>query len=311
MKGSRTRRGFYPVSPRGGLTTVEGMGRALTMVLLALAVAGCGGGGEPAGVAPSGAREASLPAPDAALPGDAAGVAAALEGTSGALDDAIDRWRADGDPARGAPPEDVTLLALHQQRLYRLLGDRPGLIRPVLAALPRGLRASARDNVAARRDLGRIKSVRRGPPPRIAIGPAEPADRLRAHYDRAFRRFQVDWEVLAAVNFVESAFGRLRNRSISGARGPMQFMPATWEAYGLGGDIHDARDAILGAANYLHASGAPADEARALHAYNPSDAYVSAIRRYVRRIRADERAFYAFYAWQVYIGDRRLTGPGR
>jgi soluble lytic murein transglycosylase-like protein len=287
------------------------MGRALTLVLLALVVAGCGGGGEPAGRAGSGPPEASLPAPDAALPADAAGVAAALERTNGDLRAAIDRWRADGDPARGAPPEDVTLLALHQQRLYRLLGDRPGLIRPVLAALPRGVRAEARDNVAARRDLGRIKSVRHGPPPRIAIGPAEPADALRSHYDRAFRRFGVDWELLGAVNFVESAFGRLRNRSISGARGPMQFMPATWEGYGLGGDISDPRDAILGAANYLHASGAPADEAAALHAYNPSQAYVSAIRRYARRIRADERAYYAYYAWQVFIGDRRLTGPGR
>jgi membrane-bound lytic murein transglycosylase B len=281
---------------------------ALLTLLVALVVAGCGDS-RPA--APAQDPASSPPAPDAALPADAAGLAAALERTSGELDAAIDRWRDEGDPARGAPPEDVTLLALHQQRVYRRLGDRPRLVRPVLAALPPALRREARDNVAARRELGRIKSVSRGPPPRIAIGPAAPADALRRHYDRAFRRFRVDWEVLAAVNFVESAFGRLRNRSISGARGPMQFMPATWEAYGLGGDIHDPRDAILGAANYLHASGAPADEAAALHAYNPSDAYVSAIRRYARRIRADERAFYAYYAWQVFIGDRRLTGPGR
>jgi membrane-bound lytic murein transglycosylase B len=287
------------------------MARALFALLLALLVLGCGGDGKPAAVPPEGTPEPSLPAAEAPVPGDAAGLAAALEETSAQLDAAIDRWRADGDPARGGPPEDVTLLALYQQRIYRRLGDRPRLVRPVLAALPRGLRAEARDNVAARRELGRIKSVRRGPPPRIAIGPAAPADVLRRHYDRAFRRFGVDWEVLAAVNFVESAFGRLRNRSISGARGPMQFMPATWEAYGMGGDIHDPRDAILGAANYLHASGAPADEAGALYAYNPSDAYVSAIRRYIRRIRADERAFYAYYAWQVFIGDRRVTGPGR
>ena len=29
----------------------------------------------------------------------------------------------------------------------------------------------------------------------------------------------------------------------------MQFLPSTWDAYGLGGDIHDPHDAILGAAN--------------------------------------------------------------
>ena len=57
------------------------------------------------------------------------------------------------------------------------------------------------------------------------------------------------------------------------------------------------RDAILGAANYLHANGAPRDEGGALFHYNPSRSYVSAISRYARRIRADWRAFYAYYAW--------------
>ena len=56
----------------------------------------------------------------------------------------------------------------------------------------------------------------------------------------------------------------------------MQFMPATWAAYGLGGDIHDPRDAILGAANYLRANGAPGESRRALYHYNPSQLYVEA-----------------------------------
>jgi membrane-bound lytic murein transglycosylase B len=117
--------------------------------------------------------------------------------------------------------------------------------------------------------------------------------------------------LLAAVNFVESGFGRLRNRSISGARGPMQFIPSTWAAYGLGGDISDPRDAILGAANYLHANGAPGDETRALYRYNPSSHYVKAIAAYARRIRADRRRFYGYYAWAVFINDERRSGPGR
>jgi membrane-bound lytic murein transglycosylase B len=91
----------------------------------------------------------------------------------------------------------------------------------------------------------------------------------------------------------------------------MQFMPATWAAYGLGGDIADPRDAILGAANYLHANGAPGDETRALYRYNPSAHYVRAIAAYARRIRADRRRFYGYYAWAVYIRDERRTGPGR
>ena len=104
-----------------------------------------------------------------------------------------------------------------------------------------------------------------------------PADRLLAYYREAERRFGVPWHVLAAVNFVETAFGKVRSRSTAGAQGPMQFLPATWRAYGLGGDVDDPRDAILGAANLLRSSGAPGDLRRALYAYNHSTLYVDAV----------------------------------
>ena len=92
--------------------------------------------------------------------------------------------------------------------------------------------------------------------------------------------------MLAAVNFVESGFGKLRNDSVAGAQGPMQFMPATWRAYGLGGNVHDAHDAIVGAANYLRANGAPARMRNALYHYNPSPLYVDAVLRYAAPDRA-------------------------
>ena len=95
----------------------------------------------------------------------------------------------------------------------------------------------------------------------------------------------------------------------------MQFMPATWDAYGNGGDIMDPRDSILGAARYLRASGAPGDMRGALFAYNRSYAYVDAIQIYAREIKRDPRNFYAYYFWQVFVrttkGDVQLTGPGR
>ena len=119
--------------------------------------------------------------------------------------------------------------------------------------------------------------------------------------------------VLAAVNYVESAFNKLRNASTAGAQGPMQFIPATWRAYGLGGDVHDPHDAIVGAANYLHANGAPRDYRRALYHYNPSWAYVDAVLRYARRMKADPDMFYVFRSRQVFVrtprGLVRLTGP--
>jgi membrane-bound lytic murein transglycosylase B len=298
--------------------------RLLTLVVVALL--GLGVAGMVLGAASDGerhatprAREASrgpprqqgdaLPAPDSRIATGPRTLAARLASTSAALDGAIDRWRVEHDPSRGGPPRDVALLALHQQRIYRLLTDRPAVSRAVLARVPRGLRPEARDTVLAARELGRIHSVHRGPAPKIRVGRAEPADVLLRSYRAAWRRFGVGPPLLAAVHFVESAFGRLRNRSVSGAQGPMQFMPATWRVYGLGGDVHRTRDAILGAANYLHAAGAPGDERGALAHYNPSRWYVSAVSRYARRIRADPRAFYAYYAWQVYVGDRRVTEP--
>jgi len=292
--------------------------RPAPALLIALCLAaGCGGDAagpsRPEQAATPAPTAAPLPRPDAPLPREPEALAAALAGTTRALRSEIERWTRDGDPAAGPPPEAVTLLALHQQRIYRLIGPERQLGDGVLARLPASVRGEARDTVRARRALLAIppSGNRR---PRIRVGEPEPVGRLLAHYRAAQRRFGVGWHVLAAVNFVESGFGRLRNESTAGARGPMQFMPATWRVYGLGGDIRDPCDAILGAANYLHASGAPGDYRGALLHYNHSPEYVAAILHFARRIRRDPRAFYAYYAWQVYVRRdgrvRRVSGPG-
>ena len=207
----------------------------------------------------------------------------------------------------------MTLLALHQQRIYLLLTERPKLAERTLARLSGSVHAEARDTLAARRALSRLA----GPPRKrtFRTGRALPADALLRLYRKAQRRYRVSWHVLAAVNFVETAFNRLRNNSTAGAQGPMQFIPSTWRAYGRGGNVRDPHDAILGAANYLHASGAPRSYRRALFAYNPSSLYVDAVLRFARRIRRDARTYYAYYSWQVFVrtpaGTRRLTGPDR
>jgi membrane-bound lytic murein transglycosylase B len=204
------------------------------------------------------------------------------------------------------------LYSLYQQRIYRLLTRNPTLAARTLALVPPELATVTRDLLAAQRELYRLT------PPigvqTIKVARARPASELLGYYREAQRRFRVPWTVLAAVNFVETKFGKLRSASAAGAQGPMQFMPATWSRYGLGGNVQDARDAIFGAANYLHASGAPQDLRNALHHYNRSSAYVDAVLRYARRIGADRKMFYALYSWQVFVktpvGDRRVTGPG-
>jgi hypothetical protein len=250
---------------------------------------------------------AAQPDPNTPLPSTPAQAAQALIQTSTRLEAEIEAWRT-GAPK---PPNEVTLDALYQQRIYRLLSRNAALARATFLKLG-SFTAFARDVVIAHRELIAIT------PPlalkAIRVGPAAPPGDLLRFYREAQRRSGVPWSVLAAVNFVESAFGKLRSASAAGAQGPMQFTPSSWRTYGMGGNVHDPHDAILGAANYLRAVGAKRDIRRALHAYNPSRYYVDAVLRYTREIKADVDNFYDFYAWQVYVktrsGSVRLTGPG-
>jgi membrane-bound lytic murein transglycosylase B len=255
------------------------------------------------------ATATAAPSPSQPIPHAPPALARALVTTTADLSAAIGRWR----PKSSAPPSDVVLLALYQQRIYRLLArETQHVADRTVRLLPSTLSRTATDFLTAHRELYRLT------PPigssTIKVARARPAAALLGYYREAQRRFGVPWNVLASVNFVETKFGKLRSASAAGAQGPMQFMPATWQRYGLGGDIDDAHDAILGAANYLHASGAPGNLRLALHHYNPSRAYVDAVVRYARRIASDRTTFFALYSWQVFVktpgGDRRVTGPG-
>jgi hypothetical protein len=89
--------------------------------------------------------------------------------------------------------------------------------------------------------------------------------------------------ILAAINDIETDFGRNLSTSSAGAIGWMQFMPATWARYGEDAD-HDGRidpsdpwDAIFAAAHYLASNGAPGDWRRAIFAYNHADWYVDEV----------------------------------
>lgn len=205
-------------------------------------------------------------------------------------------------------PAALVAPVLAEQKLLIRLADRPRLADAVLARLPARLARDVRDDLEARRELIRLTPPR--PLHEFRVGPARPLADLMAFYREGQRRSGVSWRILAAVNYVESDFGRLREASVAGAQGPMQFMPSTWRAYGRG-DVHDPHAAILGAARFLRAAGAPADNRAALYRYNPSRAYVDAILRYAGRIRRDSRILAVYYARRLIVrtpsGFRRLT----
>jgi membrane-bound lytic murein transglycosylase B len=161
-----------------------------------------------------GGQPAEPPAPDASLPRQPAALAERLSETDRELGAAVDRWRTEGSLESYPPPDDVTLWALHQQRIHLFLTPRERRAEQVVTVL--GVRSAAhlKATFRARRGLGKITPATPG---RYRTGAPEPPARLLAYYRGAQRRFGVGWPVLAAINFVESAFGRLRNSSAAGA----------------------------------------------------------------------------------------------
>ena len=206
------------------------------------------------------------------------------------------------------PPARVAAAGWTAQHAYRALSRRTSWQPIVLAALPYRYRSVARHHLSAARALGKLTARDLpGSMPSWRIVRPESVTALRGHYAAGQRRYGVPWEVLAAVNLVETRMGRIVGLSSAGARGPMQFMPATWRAYG-DGDIDDPRDSILAAARYLAANGG-ADGTqtglrRALRRYNNSSHYVTGVLHYAAVLRAEPRAYHGAHAWQVYYRTR-------
>jgi hypothetical protein len=212
------------------------------------------------------------------------------------------------------PDRRMLLEGLYQQRIYRAMASDSHLGKKVVEHLGGSTKASARSILRAQTALRSLVTKPVKHVPHFRLAKPEAPSNLRSYYREGQRRFGIKWQALAALNFVESKFGRILGPSSAGAKGPMQFIPSTWKQYGGGGDIWDPHDSVVAAARYLHASGGPHDMHNALYAYNNSKAYVEAVLTYMHRIQADQTMYYEFYTWQVFFitrhGDVQLTGPG-
>jgi hypothetical protein len=102
-------------------------------------------------------------------------------------------------------------------------------------------------------------------------------------YQAAGTQYGIRWEILAAINEIETDYGRNLNVSTAGAVGWMQFLPSTWRTYGVDAnedgrkDPYNPVDAIFAAARYLDAAGYEEDVRRAIFAYNHADWYVDSV----------------------------------
>jgi hypothetical protein len=102
-------------------------------------------------------------------------------------------------------------------------------------------------------------------------------------------QYGIPWQVLAAINKIETGFGTNLNVSSAGAMGWMQFIPSSWQAYGCDGnedgkkDPYNPVDAICAAARYLAAAGAEKDLRQAIFAYNHADWYVDEVLMYANQ----------------------------
>jgi hypothetical protein len=193
-----------------------------------------------------------------------------------------------------------------QQRIYRAMAEDPVLGQAVVDGMPEDLRKDSESLWYGTREIARtVRRPRTELPSWKIVVPAPPSE-LKSYYQEAQAKYGVPWTVLASIHLNETRMGRLRGTSDAGARGPMQFMPPTWEQYGLGGDIEAARDAILAAGHYVSAMGWNEDKRKALWAYNHTDHYVNAILAFADVMERNELVYRGLWGWQVYY--RTIAG---
>jgi membrane-bound lytic murein transglycosylase B len=133
-------------------------------------------------------------------------------------------------------------------------------------------------------------------------------------YRAAAIQYGVPWQILAAINEVETDYGSDLSVSSAGAEGWMQFEPSTWLQYGVDAldagyaDPYNPVDAVFAAARYLHAAGASKNLRTAILAYNHSEAYADSVLLRAKLVSSYPKAVIATLTGLV---DARLPVTGK
>ena len=141
---------------------------------------------------------------------------------------------------------------------------------------------------------------------------------LRALWQSAGSAYGIPWSVLAAINKIESNFGRNMGPSSAGAVGWMQFMPGTWLRWGYDfdgdglADPWNPSDAIFAAARYLAAAGGGSDISRAVFGYNHAQWYVDEVLGLANVLGGDGTLAFQLDALQISLehAERRVADLG-
>ena len=149
----------------------------------------------------------------------------------------------------------------------------------------------------------------------LSAPPATPAQlsypELLALWQRAGASYGIPWQVLAAINKVESNWGRNMGPSSAGAIGWMQFMPDTWLRWGVDAsgdgvaDPWNPTDAVFSAARYLAAAGGTTDLYRGVYAYNHADWYVNEVLALADTYSGDSAVAFSLDRMQLGLDDAR------
>jgi hypothetical protein len=168
-----------------------------------------------------------------------------------------------------------------------------GLVPGVLALISAPGTGMARLTKAVRRITGQsatlisLRPAQQMLPVDHTPGSGRPSTYLQLFQASAARYCPgLSWTVLAAIGQIESGDGSNMGPSSAGALGPMQFLPSTWQEWGITGfgetgspNIMDPFDAVPAAARLLCAAGAGSASGLrgAIFAYNHATWYVNEV----------------------------------